>query len=174
MKDVMIDLETLGTGKDAAIIQIGAAYFDRLTGEVGDTFKRNINLVSAVKEGGEIDASTVLWWLSQSKDAQNSILEEGVPVGHALVALNTFLKGAKASWSHASFDMPILISAMNRVDITPTLHYRATRDIRTLVDLSGVTIDWDSRKGTHHDALDDCLFQIKYCVEAFKLLDKSK
>lgn len=171
MKDVMIDLETLGTGKDAAIIQVGAVYFDRLTGEVGETFKRNITLESSVAAGGIIDPGTVLWWLGQSKDAQNSILTEGVHVGHALSDLNMFLGDATASWSHASFDMPILISAMNRSNIKPKLHYRATRDIRTLVDLSGVTIDWDSRKGTHHDALDDCMFQIKYCVEAFKILD---
>lgn len=174
MKDVMIDLETLGTGKNAAIVQIGAAYFDRNTGNIGATFKRNINLESAVKLGGEMDASTVLWWLTQHKDAQNSItsVENITDITSALDELNDFLSGAKASWSHASFDMPILMSAMSRSGIKSKLHYRATRDIRTLIDLSGIEIDWSSRKGVHHDALDDCLYQVEYCVKAFNALRK--
>ncbi len=43
MRDCMIDFETLGTGPDAAIIQVGACYFDRVTGEIGATFKRNFD-----------------------------------------------------------------------------------------------------------------------------------
>ena len=38
MKQLMVDLETLSTRPDAAIIAIGAVYFDKVTGETGDEF----------------------------------------------------------------------------------------------------------------------------------------
>jgi len=48
MKDVMLDVETLGTKSTAAIIQIGACYFDRETGEIGDKFKSGSKHMSEV------------------------------------------------------------------------------------------------------------------------------
>ena len=36
MHEVMLDLETFGTGVHSVIVQIGAVYFDRHTGETGD------------------------------------------------------------------------------------------------------------------------------------------
>lgn len=35
MKHVMLDLETMGNGPRAAIVSIGAVFFDPLTGELG-------------------------------------------------------------------------------------------------------------------------------------------
>jgi hypothetical protein len=52
MKDVMLDIETFGNGKHAAICQIGACYFDRSNGEIGATFKVNVDARSAEKSGG--------------------------------------------------------------------------------------------------------------------------
>ena len=43
MKDVMIDFETLGNSNNAVVVQIGACYFDRKTGEIGYKFETNID-----------------------------------------------------------------------------------------------------------------------------------
>ena len=49
MKDLMVDIETLGVSHDSVITQIGACYFDRNTGEIGAKFIANIDLSSCTK-----------------------------------------------------------------------------------------------------------------------------
>ncbi|MFM9673750.1 3'-5' exonuclease, partial [Streptomyces galilaeus] len=72
MNHVMLDLETMGQGNNAAIVAIGAVFFEPTTGEIGDTFYRKIDLESAAQYG-EIDPNTVLWWLKQSDAARAEI-----------------------------------------------------------------------------------------------------
>ena len=78
-------------------------------------------------------------------------------------------------WSHATFDFVMLMHAMRRRDIQPTVHYRKARDIRTLTGLAGMTkeqIDTFQvdRVGVHHNGLDDAIYQVAYCHECFKIL----
>ena len=178
MKDVMIDIETLGNRKNSAICQIGAVYFDRHTGELGEKFKVNIDVISAVKSGAEMDGDTVYWWLNQSDAARQSILAEPrLPIEQAFTELNTFLSLHKvtAIWSHATFDFVTIMETYKRLDIKPVFSYKTARDIRTLVDLAKIKIDGNrKREGIHHDGLDDAIYQVKYCVEAFNQLNKLK
>lgn len=169
--DVMIDLETLGNGPDAAVIQAGAAYFNIDTGDVGKTLKIDFDFASAQKSGGKIDAKTVQWWLGQSPEARASILTENRKTAvEGFVTLNNFLEGADHIWSHATFDFVIVSETLKRLDIKPRFAYRAARDIRTLVYLSGLKSFKKERQGVHHDALDDCLYQVAYCVEAWNVI----
>ena len=39
MNNVMLDLETMGKGPSAAIVTIGAVFFDPMTGELGAEFE---------------------------------------------------------------------------------------------------------------------------------------
>lgn len=177
MKDVMLDFETLGTGKDACVIQVGACYFDRKTGEIGKCFKENIDARTAVSSGAVIDADTVYWWLAQSPAAVTSITTGPLRnITNVFNELNVFLSQAEAIWSHATFDYTILQATNRRLDIKPTYQgYRSARDIRTLIDLAKLDIKSGEfvREGTYHDALDDCRFQVKYCVAALNKLGVS-
>lgn len=165
MKDVMLDLETLGNGTNKCIVQIGACYFDRETGIIGDTLKINVDAESHVRHGGELDAKTVYWWLSQSHEAIDSIIAQPrMDIVQAFDQLNIFLSKAKAVWSHATFDFVTIQDTFKQLNIKPLFHYRVARDLRTVVDLAKVTVDKQLREGTHHDALEDCKFQVKYCV----------
>ena len=69
-------------------------------------------------------------------------------------------------WSHATFDFVIINNAMRRMNI-PGLNYKSARDLRTLVDLAGMTQDDYPKSGKTHNALDDCFFQVQYAVKAF-------
>lgn len=172
--DVMIDLETMGNGPDAAIVQIGGIYFNRETGDFGEQFSARISLADAVSYGGRIDAMTVEWWMQQSEAARNSLLATPrESMLHAMHRLNEFLESAEAIWSHATFDFVIVMETLKRLGMKPKFSFRAARDLRTLVDLSGVNLRSYERVGTHHDALDDCAFQIKYTVDALKRLKVS-
>lgn len=167
----MIDLETFGVNKQAVIVQIGACYFDRDTGEIGETFKINVDPVSAVKAGCKMDPQTVCWWLGQSDAARASVLSEPkLDIRTAMVQLNQFLSPAKNIWSHATFDFVIVMEVLSLLDITPKFRYTAARDIRTLSHLTGNKKFDGNREGTHHDALDDCKHQVKYCVVALNSL----
>ena len=164
----MLDLEALGNGKNACIVQIGACYFDRDTGEIGETFKVNVCAHSATDSGAELDAQTVYWWLTQSREAIDSIVAQPrVDITVAMHDLNSFLSKAKCIWSHATFDFVIVTETFRRLRIKPLFSYSTCRDIRTLVDMAKLTIDKTERTGLHHDALADCEHQVKYCVKAF-------
>lgn len=174
MKDLMIDLETWGNGNNAVMVQFGGCYFDRMSGEIGETLKINISPESSLRAGFEVDASTIQWWLRQSDNARKSVTEgHAYDVTEGLVLINNFIKKAKQIWSHATFDYVILMNHFQRLGVKPSTHYRDARDIRTLVDLAG-GCDWGKYKrvGTHHDALDDCKYQVAYCVDCISKVVK--
>jgi len=166
MKDVMIDIETMGTRATSAIVQIGACYFDRKTGEIGDVFTINIEHLD---DTFTVDHSTINWWLNQSEEARKSISVFGVSIDNAMRQLREFLKDGEFLWSHATFDVPIIQNSFEKCRMKNPIPYRGMRDIRTLMDLADHRSETE-REGTHHDALDDCKFQVVYCVEALNKL----
>ena len=64
VRDVMIDLETMGVNTKAAIVAIGAVGMDVINNKVipGSEFYCIVDLESSVQNEGIMDASTVLWY----------------------------------------------------------------------------------------------------------------
>lgn len=177
--DIMLDLETFGNTSTAAINQIGAVAFDRYTGEIIGGYKVNVDAQTCIDHGMTMDVSTINWWLKQSDAARQSITTgDKQHIKTALRDLNAFVqaklnvKGDDKAvlWCHATFDEPILSNAYKAVNIRPFWTYRNVRDLRTIVDLADYTIPKEENTGVVHDALDDCLFQIKYTVECVNRL----
>ena len=197
--DVMIDLETFGTSNNAVIVQIGAVIFDRKTGKIEqNTFFANVTADSCVKAGMEMDASTVEWWLKQSKEARESLFTEPrLDVVSVLTQFKAWLEkmfslGEPAGstlekawrnrihlWSHATFDYNILQNAYLKAGVPAAFNFRGARDLRTLTDLGEVhywTPEYEQahgRVGVHHNALDDCIYQVGYTVEALNKVRNS-
>jgi hypothetical protein len=171
----MIDFETLGNGKDKCLCQVGAVYFDRITGELGKEFKATIDARSHEVIGGKIDASTVYWWLAQSEEARQSILaEDKKDIKTAMTELNEFLADAEHIWSHATFDFVTLIDTLKQCGIKLSFSYKAGLDLRTLVYLAGIRVSDFVREGTHHDGLEDAKFQVKYAVSSLNSIKGNK
>jgi exodeoxyribonuclease VIII len=177
--DICIDLETLDNKVPAVITQIGAAQFDRLTGKVGRMFSANVDAESCQKKGMTISASTVMWWLKQSKEAQNSLTAmTPLPVDEALKEFKNWAAECRNAltdkiilWCHASFDFPILMRAYELCSIEPFWGYRDYRDIRTVVDLADINLkNYRMEEGKAHNALQDVLNQIKYTSDACRKL----
>ena len=180
---LMIDLETMGNGHDAAIAAIGAAVFDPLDAAWrGPTFYFRVDFADAFRHGAA-DGGTVAWWLRQSEAARMALLP---PSGHkapklaeALGFLAAFYAQAAADggwkrgempvWSHgASFDIVILESALRACGLAEPWRFSAVRDTRTIQDLAGIDkTALPQRPGTHHNALDDALFQAGWVAAAF-------
>ena len=116
---VMVDLETMGNGPDAAICSIGAVKFDPDGSPDDDKeFYAHVDLQSSQQCGGSIDAATVMWWLGQSAQATTAITrqDDAVPIGLALLNFGLFYGVSDGVWAApAVFDIPILESAMRRM-----------------------------------------------------------
>ena len=131
---VMIDLETMSNEADGAIVAIGACLFS--ADGVGKTFYRNIDLVSAVKAGGTITPSTVMWWMQQSAEARLALTEQ--PLASMAAALAEFAEWLGAQpiagiWGNGvDFDNVLLRSAYQRLDLTVPWSFRLNRCYRTM------------------------------------------
>jgi len=181
MQDLMIDIETMGSGNNAAIVSIGAVRFDIRTGDIGAYCHEPVSLVDSVKLGLEMAPDTVLWWLQQSAEAQASwnvkhpkLLASGLGVLTKLVEMSVNGERTAQVWSNSpSFDCVILRSAYKVCGQPTPWVYRAERCQRTLVQLAsdtGFDPKATTRKGTAHSALDDCYHQIEVCCRAWRHL----
>lgn len=173
---VMIDIETLGNTSASAIISIGAVRFDIDTGEIGDKFHLKVSLDSSVNLGLKMNPSTVLWWLEQTKEAQDKMFKNPdnvpiVPISQALLSLQAFISKEDIVWGNsARFDLGILGDAYNLTTLRIPWNFRNERCLRTLVAFAPhIKEEWE-RSGISHDAQDDCLNQINYCCEIWKKL----
>lgn len=160
--DVMLDIETMGTGQDAAIVTIGAVKFDRHG--IGDEFYVAVDLEDASKRGGTMSASTVIWWMQQSEIARKHIYSgDRENILNALLKLSMFMDGCGDVWACGSgFDNAIIRSAYDRAGIEcpfPFWKDRCYRTIRSMhPDIECVRI------GTHHNALDDARTQAEHLI----------
>jgi len=163
----MIDLETMSTKPNAAIIQIGACTFD------GQAAGIRVDLQSCVDAGLAVDASTIMWWMQQSDAARASVTSPGAsPLRQALEQFTAGLAAlglgsAGEVWSYpASFDIVILESAYRAVGLLVPWKYNAVRCLRTLAalrpDIARV------KPALAHDAVSDATAQAawaKACLE---------
>ena len=141
MKDVMVDIETLGTRPTSVMTQLGACYFDRKTGEIGNKFLYNINIGSALMVGLTIDTETIEWWKGQYILGQDSWIYDTVNLAQVLNAFDKFISDNEIDgvWSHATFDMPILAYNYSVYGMKMPFNFRKCRDIRTIVDLANLS-----------------------------------
>jgi len=178
---VMLDLETLSTRKDAAIIQLAATPFDPITGERGEPFCAYIHNPS-----GFISAQTVAWWMQQTQaahlgscvaDTTIAETEESVlhDFAHWLKHLYLTNEAAcEALWSHgATFDIVVLENTYERVGMTKPWSYKIERDTRTLYAIApgGMpAIPGGVDEHRQHDAVYDCEVQIAQVVGALRAI----
>lgn len=161
---IMIDLETMGTGNKAAIISIGAAKFDKT--KIYDTFHVGVDLASNKPLGLEIEADTVLWWLSEDRaEARKAWLAlNKLDLVEALYGLTEWLHDSVDDpigvWGNGStFDNVILRNAYAGAGLECPWPFWKDRCFRTMK--APYTGPLPLREGTHHAALDDAVWQAK-------------
>ncbi|MCW7555541.1 3'-5' exoribonuclease [Endozoicomonas gorgoniicola] len=177
MDNLMVDLETMGNGSNAAIIAIGACFFDLDTGEVGHSFYQSIQLDSAVEKGLAMDPATVTWWMSQSNEARAIFKEKGTTLDKALARFIRFARQSHLKvWGNgSSFDNVILRNALNTCGMAIPWNFWNDRDVRTMVELGRSILDFDPKRdmpfeGVRHHALDDAKHQARYVSEIYQRL----
>jgi exodeoxyribonuclease VIII len=176
IREVMVDLETLDTGPDAHILSIGAVAMHNHD----QTF---YSIPGTGDQGRAVDDGTIDWWLEQPEAARNEVLiDTGITLEQSLKDFIEFFKdvGATRVWSHGvDFDVVILIHAFKQHGLRPPWFFTNVEHTRTLIStaqrLKNKTFEPDrgivegntfgfkaTNTGTHHNALDDALFQAQW------------
>lgn len=184
MRSVMIDIETLGVEVGSIITSIGCVEFDPKTGRTGQEFLMNIDINDSLSYGLDANINTLLWWFKQDIDAIEAMLTKPKSLMVVLQELSNFVNTIKENdnsnsfeiWSNSpTFDCMHLREVFKRVGIEVPWSYREERCLRTLTNLIPKDTRKDSsfKKGTPHNALDDCYNQIKdynNACEALRLI----
>ena len=176
--DLMIDTETMGLPPDGALMSIGACFFDMKTRAIGPTFSRAINLATAVRDGGTIKPSTVMWWLGQSQQARDAVRFTTEDIRTTLADFSTFIAEHSRHkdvipWGNSSaFDLTIIGGAYDRIGVPVPWSPFRERCFRTLRNLYPSTeYNTDDKGAGAHNALEDAIFQAKHI---FRILDARK
>lgn len=190
---LMVDLETMATGPQAAIVSIGACMFDPYAGPEqdipdNDRFLQQVSLESNQRWERQLEASTIMWWMSQSDSARAGITE-GTPTNlkQALVRFRlwtdteTFARTTHIWANDPDFDVVILRSAFQTCQEMWPWGFWMNRSMRTVGDLAYP--DHKERKavinavresvGTHHRADDDAIAQARFIAHCYKKLGLS-
>ena len=166
MTDIMVDLETLDTRQTATILSIGACRIDWTTGEIVDPFYVVVDSQSGLDIGLTESASTRQFWDKQGPEARKVFTDPNVPIQVALSDFGSYLRrfGIKSVelWGNGSdFDNTILTNAYDKCGLRAPWMFYNNRCFRTLRKTVGRNVIEPVREGTHHNALDDAIYQAK-------------
>lgn len=186
--DIMVDIETLGTGEGATIFQIAAISFDITTGQIKDTFEviGDIEKYSSLN----VDGSTLKWWLNTNKELLTDLLNKGTHDEyemfdelHRWLLKQSYIGDMKDVylWGNGIlFDNAKIQSELNScIGLKYPIFYRNDRDLRTLLELasmkSGLTEEElkksvEDTNETLHDAFDDTKYQIRLAHKCYLIL----
>lgn len=164
---IMLDLETMGNGSNAAIIAIGAVKFN-LDG-IFDTFYDMISLESSMKEGLIVDPGTIIWWMQQSEDARSIFNSDMITdLRPALVNFSKWVIDPDTEiWGNGvDFDNVVLANAYRTCGIQIPWNFRYNRCYRTMKNIYDLyEID---ESGTAHCAIEDAKRQAEHLIEILK------
>lgn len=169
MTHIMIDLETMGTEPNAAIIALGAVVMDFKNQKIGACYYNTIDLASSVKAGGTMNPSTVLWWMQQSEEARKIFSFPGLPLETALICFSMWVKEQSENssvciWGYgASFDNVVLRSAYSYCGLPCPWGFRSDRCYRTEAAIHPDILPVDV--GIAHNALDDATAQAYHLMK---------
>lgn len=176
---LMLDLETASTQPNAAILSIAIVPFSPDASQPApevNTFYEVTNFASCLLEGDDIDKDTQRWWMRQDAAAKMEIIaHQGAPVRNVISDIYNHLcylaeQYELVVWSQGiDFDFPILEHAIKKYVEPREMPYAYwnKRDVRTILKCSNVDYRNIERTGTAHNALDDCLTQIKNVQAAY-------
>lgn len=184
-KDIMLDIETLGTDSHATIFQISAVSFDIETGVHYSTFNGIADI--AKNKTLRVDGSTLKWWLNTDKELLTDLLNKGEESSDELLSKfyswlysqSSDLKDIYLWGNGILFDNKMIQEQLISIGLKYPIFYRNDRDVRTIVDLAGKKLGISEKELKEkfnddtlvkHDAFDDVKYQINLVVSCYNLL----
>jgi len=147
-KHVMVDIETLSTKHNAAVLSIGACEFDEDGARYDNPFLVSIphacydHIVWNMPcQDYHKDKSTLEWWARQSEEAVEALevnlvqSRRAAATAFAVWFASNGLNTARVWANGPQFDCVILRNLFDREDVSCPWHFRDERDCRTLYSL---------------------------------------
>lgn len=176
-----IDMETLSTEHNAALLSIGAVIHDFGTGQQIDTFYANITPESSIAAGLDVSESTKAWWDKQGQAAQDVLSVDQRPLRDVLVDFTKWLAGHGVQYAIGNgprADNQWLESACKAVGMQSPIKYWGDLDMRTLTFIGTHILGLDhwhnTFKGVKHNALHDAINEAEFCNAVFQKLINRK
>lgn len=171
---VMLDLETIDSGPNAAILSIGACKFDPNSNMSTAAFYARISTQEQLELFDRTkSADTMKWWSEQTEQARRVFQEPTMHVQDALDGFETFCMGTQGMWGNgATFDNVILSNlyiAARRDVPWKFYHNYCFRTVKAMGKAAGIIPP--PFTGTPHYALDDACHQAQHCQTIFKALN---
>lgn len=169
----MLDLETLSLEPNAAIVSIGAVIFDRDATVETVSFHSHLSYLSLIQDGRKVSMDTIEWWMKQSEEVRKPFLSvTRIDIKNALQDFSNLYKNYACIelWAKPSnFDIPIITSAYQDFNVQVPWHYRAVRDLYTLINLYP-QVKEPEFVGERHGADTDALHQAKWLFDLWKFI----
>lgn len=179
--NIMLDLETLGNGRNSVILSIGAVRFDPEVAvdkqKFDDTFYAEFGAESQLLQqrmGMQINPLTVEWWMRQNVLAKR-VFKAGIvndPVD-TLAQFSDFVRKTPETciWGNgADFDNMILGELYDAFSLVRPWSYGQNRCYRTMKNLPIAPPNLFNGEGVPHNALDDAVRQAKHLTEIYRCL----
>jgi exodeoxyribonuclease VIII len=160
--NVMIDIETLDTSREATILSIGAVKFDIINGIHEDKFYKEVNTDKGQNKDRSESEETIEWWKKQEAPYSR----DGEPLCEVMERFSSwFERGGTVDkvWAKSpEFDVEILNDAAEDCGTSLPWKYYQHKDVRTVYDefeqSTGNSPEPD-RDSTDHHALEDAVDQ---------------
>ncbi len=170
MRNVVLDLETMGTRPDSAVMSIGAVCI-----ETGEEFYKVITNPS-----GYCDPETARWWMRQADAVREAVCVVGESEGLVTLLFRRWLDDLRDAdpdnrdlriWGTEGFDTTVLDSLYGRVGTHPPWMYYEVRGLETAFELLGVDKNVVPWAGTQHIAI-ECARHAADALKAALLISK--
>ena len=176
-----IDMETLSTEHNAALLSVGAVIHNFGTGQQVDTFYANITPESSIAAGLHVSESTKAWWTKQGQAAQDVLSVDQRPLRDVLIDFAKWLAGHGVQYAIGNgprADNQWLESACKAVGMQSPIKYWGDLDMRTLTFIGTHILGLDhwhnTFKGVKHNALHDAINEAEFCNAVFQKLINRK
>lgn len=183
MTHIMIDIETMSTQADGAVLSIGLCEFHPNTG-IGRTLEVR-NTGEAQREiGRHFDPNTIAWWGRQSPEARAKLIEEPIfdKAKDMMLPVAAFIKNSASSqwdrnvWAKSpTFDLILMRDLAKQVDVKWPGHFAREYCVRTMLMIA-------KARGWHdilamepeiaHGALSDAVHQAEQMIEIMRRLKR--
>lgn len=185
MRNIMLDIETLGTEPQSVILAAAAQEFDD-DGPVGDGVFVRFPVQPQLDKGRTVSEATLRFWAEQNQKLFERMLNpQYVNIYRALADLEKYFQRHSDEvfapvdpvvvWANSpNFDAVLMESLFRRFGFTIPWSHRDLRDVRTLRSLAAVKADWapyTDIPGEPHDPLYDCRWQIALVIHALDKLE---
>jgi hypothetical protein len=170
MADIMIDIETCGTGPEACILTVAAQCFDPLRRHDFDSYPSYYARVDPGSQPNRrVQDDTIAWWATQPLEAQQEAFgeENRIPLQQCLEELGRLIWQSKRFFANGpTFDANILEHAYKEANMALPWKFYMVRDARTIYSL----VPSLNKPAASHHALEDCRRQIGLLWDTFEML----